>query len=97
MSKKDLRKKLEIELMKIIENYLNKSNEEVAGKIRKTTYEASKTIAKKFYKTIKSEKEKQTTAIVLKKIIPATLKKVTRKVPEKITKKPVVKAAIKKK
>lgn len=97
MSKKDLRKELEIELVKVIENYLNKSDEETTEKIRKTTYEASKKIAKKFYKAIKSENDKQPTAIALKKVSPNPVKKAVKKTAKKVNKKSAVKAATKKK
>jgi len=53
MNKKELRKELELVLVKTIEEVLNKRNSETAKKIRKTTYEGSKTIAKKFYKSLK--------------------------------------------
>lgn len=55
MNKKELRKQLELTLVKTIEEVLNKNNSDATKKIRKTTYEASKNVAKKFYKTLKAE------------------------------------------
>lgn len=55
MNKKELRKQLELNLVKTIETVLNKSNAEAAKKIRKNTFEASKLIAKKFYKAQKTK------------------------------------------
>ena len=55
MNKKELRKELELTLVKTIEEVLSKKNSEASKKIRKTTYEASKTIAKKFYKSLKEK------------------------------------------
>jgi len=55
MNKKELRKSLELELLKTIETVLNKQNSESAKKIRKTTSEVSRTIAKKFYKSQKTK------------------------------------------
>lgn len=77
MSKKELRKELELTLTKSLEEVLSKRNVEVAKKIRKTTYEASKMVAKKFLKNIEPIKENKTVTpirIVKKAIIP--LKKV---------------------
>lgn len=54
MSKKELRKELELTLVKTIEEVLNKQNTVATSKIRKTTHEASKMVAKKFLKIIKS-------------------------------------------
>lgn len=56
MNKKELRKELELTLVKTIEEVLSKKNAESAKKIRKTTYEAGKMIAKKFYKAAKEKK-----------------------------------------
>ncbi|MES2139819.1 MAG: hypothetical protein V4511_08915 [Bacteroidota bacterium] len=73
MSKKELRKELELTLTKSLEEVLSKRNVEVAKKIRKTTYEASKMVAKKFLKNIQSPtKNKAITPIggVKKVIIP---------------------------
>jgi hypothetical protein len=53
MNKKELRKELELNLIKGMEEVLNKQNSEVSKKIRKTTHEASKKVAKKFYKALK--------------------------------------------
>jgi hypothetical protein len=55
MSKKELRKQLEILLVKAIQEVLIKSDAETAKKVRKITYESSKNIAKKFYKSLKTE------------------------------------------
>jgi len=52
MNKKELRKQLELALVKSIEETLNKHNEIAGKKIRKTNLKHSKDIAKKFYKTI---------------------------------------------
>jgi hypothetical protein len=56
MNKKALRKQLELALIKAIEETLNKRNALAAGQIKKKVNEASKLIAKKFYKTIKELK-----------------------------------------
>ncbi|MDP1747476.1 MAG: hypothetical protein Q8L90_18020 [Bacteroidota bacterium] len=76
MSKKELRKELELTLTKSLEEVLSKRNVEVAKKIRKTTYEASKMVAKKFLKNMQPKENKAVTPIriVKKAIIP--LKKV---------------------
>lgn len=77
MSKKELRKELELTLTKSIEEVLSKRNVEVAKKIQKTTHEASKMVAKKFLKNIQPLKENKAVTpirIVKKTIIP--LKKV---------------------
>lgn len=55
MNKKELRKELELTLVKAIEEVLNKKNSEATKKIRKTTYDASKSVAKKFYKSLKEK------------------------------------------
>lgn len=55
MSKKELRKELELLLVRSIENVLNQKNATTAKSIRKNTLGASKTIAKKFYKSLKTE------------------------------------------
>lgn len=73
MSKKELRKELELTLTKSLEEVLSKRNVEVAKKIRKTTYEASKMVAKKFLKNIQPIKETKVVTpirIVKKAIIP---------------------------
>lgn len=88
MSNKILRKELELTLVKTIEEVLTKVNPGVAGKIKKSTQEASKIVAKKFFKTIKSEaKIKKTpgkkvvkkTAVTPKKQVKAPLKKAGQK------------------
>lgn len=61
MSKKELRKELELNLSKHIENVLVGIDETVAKKIRKTTLEASKLVAKKFYKISKQNTDKKST------------------------------------
>lgn len=68
MNKKELRKELELVLIKAIEEVLTKKNAFVPAKIRKTTYEASKNVAKKFYKTLNAERIIKTTKLPLKKI-----------------------------
>ena len=55
MDKKELRKELEILLIHSIEDTLNKRDSTITKKIRKTTFDVSKVIAKKFYKSIKTE------------------------------------------
>ncbi len=72
MSKKELRKKLELTLTKSLEEVLSKRNVEVAKKIRKTTQEASKMVAKKFLKNIQAitESKAPSIKIVKKNIIP---------------------------
>ncbi|MDO9184847.1 MAG: hypothetical protein Q7W13_02470 [Bacteroidia bacterium] len=73
MSKKELRKELELTLTKSLEEVLSKRNVEVAKKIRKTTYEASKMVAKKFLKNIQPIKENKAATpirIVKKAIVP---------------------------
>ena len=73
MSKKELRKELELTLTKSLEEVLSKRNVEVAKKIRKTTNEASKMVAKKFLKNIQSPTENKVITpirIVKKAIIP---------------------------
>jgi hypothetical protein len=51
------RKELELRLVKTIEEVLSKQNAEAVAKIRKTTVEACKLIAKKFSKTLKQKTE----------------------------------------
>ena len=87
MDKKELRKELELLLVKTIEEVLSKKNSESSKKIRKTTYDSSKTIAKKFYKSLK-EKAKPAAKKAAKK--PVKSKAV------KKTKAPVKKAKSKK-
>jgi hypothetical protein len=53
MGNKTLRKELELDLIRSIEETLNKRNAIAAGKIKKKVEEASKDVAKKFYKAIK--------------------------------------------
>ncbi len=62
MNKKTLRKELELKLLKGIEETLIKQNSMVGKNIHKITRHASKTIAKKFYKTIKASDDKKTAA-----------------------------------
>jgi hypothetical protein len=71
MSKKELRKELELTLTKSLEEVLSKRNVDVAKKIRKTTYEASKMVAKKFMKNMQPIAENKATATIklLKKAI----------------------------
>lgn len=72
MDKKELRKELEILLIHSIEDTLNKKDSATTKKIRKTTFEVSKVIAKKFYKSIKTE------ATVVKGIRKSTPKKIVK-------------------
>lgn len=58
-NKKALRKELELILVKTIEGVLTSRNVEATKKIKKTTTDSSKTIAKKFYKTIKTVSTKK--------------------------------------
>jgi hypothetical protein len=51
MSKKTLRKSLEASLSKMLVETLNQRDPSATGKISKTIGEASRMIAKKFYKT----------------------------------------------
>jgi len=80
MNKKELRKELELTLVKTIEEVLSKKNAESAKKVRKTTHEASKTIAKKFYKAMKEKTVtkpavKTKTAVKTKAKVAAPVKK----------------------
>lgn len=73
MSKKELRKELELILTKSLEEVLSKRNVEVTKKIWKTTHEASKMVAKKFLKNMQPIAENKATApikIVKKAIVP---------------------------
>lgn len=54
MSKKEIRKELELVLIKSLEEVLNKKNAVATKKIRKNTHVASKMVAKKFLKMIKN-------------------------------------------
>jgi len=92
MSKKELRKELELVLIKAIEDVLKKRNAEAAQKIIKTTYEASKTVAKKFLKNIQPIMESKVSTPVksIKKVIipikkagPPSIKKGLRKIKKK--------------
>ncbi len=60
MNKKELRKELELSLIKVIEETLNKKNPEAGKEIKKATHQASKSVAKKFYKAIKGLADKRT-------------------------------------
>ena len=62
MNKKELRKELELALVKSIEDVLSKKNSVASKKVRKTTYEASKAVAKKFYKSLKEKAKPKTKA-----------------------------------
>ncbi len=55
MDKKELRKELELTLIKLIQDALNKRNALIAKEIQKTTNESAKNIAKKFYKILKTK------------------------------------------
>lgn len=83
MSNKILRKELELTLTKTIEDVLTKVNAGAAKKVNKSTREASKIIAKKFFKTIKSDaKVKKTPLKAIGKKAVVTPKK-ERKAPTK--------------
>ncbi|MEO6883906.1 MAG: hypothetical protein ABI199_07765 [Bacteroidia bacterium] len=72
MDKKELRKELEFLLIHSIENTLNKRDCLVTRKIRETTFEAAKIVAKKFYKSIKAgtfAKKKPLTRNTTKKMV----------------------------
>jgi uracil phosphoribosyltransferase len=56
MNKKELRKELEHLLVNSIETVLNKKKPTAAKSIRKNTLSASKTLSKKFYKSLKTKK-----------------------------------------
>lgn len=73
MSKKELRKELELSLLKALEDILNKKNAEITKKIRKTSQEASKIVAKKFFKNLNVATQNKTVIAkkILKKVIPA--------------------------
>ena len=71
MNKKEQRRELEHLLIKSIETVLNKKNSTAAKSIRKNTLSASKTLSKKFYKSLKTKK------IVVKKVTKPTAKKVS--------------------
>lgn len=77
MSKKELRKELELSLLKALEDILNKKNTEITKKIRKTSQEASKIVAKKFFKNLNTVTQNKTviTKKIFKKVIP--VKKIT--------------------
>jgi hypothetical protein len=73
MDKKTSRKELERALSKSLTDTLNKRNAIAAGKIKKKIEDASKTVAKKFYKAIKELNEK--TIVPVKAIEKASPKK----------------------
>jgi hypothetical protein len=81
MNKKELRKELERALSKSITDTLNKRNALAAGEIKKKIEDASESLAKKFYKTIKELNKK-----------PIDLAKTIEKVSLKNKKSPVKKA-----
>jgi hypothetical protein len=66
MDKKALRKELEHALSKSITDTLNKRNALAAAEIKKKVEDVSKTVAKKFYKAIKSLSDK---AVVPAKVV----------------------------
>ena len=59
MSKKEIRKELELVLIKTIEEVLNKRNAVATKKIKKNTQVASKMVTKKFLKILKNIEEKK--------------------------------------
>ena len=69
MNKKQLRKNLELSLVKTIEDLLISINPEATKQVDEIIFGASKIIAKKFYKSIKVKEEKaeEKKASVLKK------------------------------
>jgi len=69
MDKKELRKKLEIKLITAIEDILTKENAASTKLISKTTREASKMVAKKFFKSAKVELKSSSPKKIIKKTI----------------------------
>ena len=59
MNKKQLRKDLELALVKNLEDLLISINPEAAKKVDEIIFGAAKIIAKKFYKSIKQKEEKE--------------------------------------
>lgn len=99
MKTKEKRQKLELALIKSIDEILIKENSEAAKIIRKTTFETAKKLAKKFYKTVKTVQEKTKTA---KKVSSASPKKMTLrrnkaniKLTDIVAKKPVKRVVLK--
>ncbi len=60
MNKKQLRKDLEVTLVKTIEDLLISVNPDAAKNVSDIIYGASKILAKKFYKSVKNKEEKKT-------------------------------------
>jgi hypothetical protein len=91
MDKKALRKELELALSKSIIEILDKRNPLAGKQIQKKIEEVSKTLAKKFYKTVKDLSVKKTVPAkaLKKKIVPVkkTPVKKTRSTTVKRTKK----------
>lgn len=87
MDKKELRKQLELALLKSIEETVSKLNPKVGVAMRKNNHKHSKDIAKKFYKTLKNLSEKKEAPV--KK----TIKKAVKKKPAKPLKKAISKKA----
>ncbi len=88
MSNKILRKELELTLVKTIEDVLTKANPLATKKIKKATQEAAKSVAKKFFKTIKLEAKikkapskivAQKTTLIPKKVVKAPIKRIAQK------------------
>jgi ribosomal protein RSM22 (predicted rRNA methylase) len=90
MDKKTLRKELEKALISSIEETLNKRNAIAGKQIRKKIEEASKTVAKKFYKAIGQLSDS-------KPVMPKTIAKKAAPVKKAATKKAVTKPAAKRK
>ena len=59
MNKKQLKKDLEVSLVKTIEDLLISINPDAAKHVNDLVYGASKILAKKFYKSIKHKEEKK--------------------------------------
>ncbi len=75
MTKKELRKELELLLTKTIEEVLVKKDSLIAAKVRKTTHAASKSIAKKFYKSLKVSVKKKPPVKKAKAVVKSLLGK----------------------
>lgn len=78
MSKKELRKQLELAIIKATEDILNNHNAKAAQKIQKTVKKSSKTVAKKFYKAVKQLAENTIVTEVKKTAVPVKKSAVSR-------------------
>lgn len=82
MNKKELRKELELELVKTIEEQLAKKNASIAKQLKKHINTAAKLVAKKYVKQLKEKvvpKKKPTVA--LKKVSPKKAQPAAKKAP----------------